>query len=796
MIADLIILGAIFDNIAGNFGIVNIQSRDINNNNLISGENIFELVLTSIKSIDNQFHKYIANIIDNNDGTYTAYYNATATGNYLMRIYLAEEGLNLTYYNTTNYVINQYVTAEDNLGLFKGKHDSISVDNVNMNLITELNQLGFKLNHTNPTHNPIREEYYSGRYVGLIIPEFIDSYTFKIEADSLTSVNMYIGPYIIGDSILEYPQTNDMILILSINDSITNSIGNYQFESLTPYNIILEFTHQQYNPYLNLSWSTKLKNSDQFEIVPKASFRYWKPCMLFNTTIHPNKLNSYQSITLGNALTHAVAGIPISFDVIARDSYQNHLTTGNDRPTMIAIGSNGITFRGQVIDYYNSSYKITYNPTLSGNYLMYISIGCCVSSPAVGLSNELNSMNSLLIHNSPYLLTVQPGVINASNCIAVGTGILSGIAGELQTFTIYFRDSNKNPTFITNNVSQNITISIRFIRKLTQNSVIINNLNYLWLNNSVVVTYSVNIADIYDMYVDLDYRFNNTNPILGSPFNTIITTNKAYFNHIRCQGLALYQSVVNKDSHFTVILNDEYQNPLVNSMGTKLYVRLIGDNGFHQNLIDIPIPSCIDQLNGRFQCIYKSLYIGKHQLIIKLLNNSMSYSGGNGLQVSYYQSSDVFDGSIPYYSDYVSNIALSSPNGLIVPNNYDNSLLSIPLQTSGQAIIYNGYLVPPTSDNYEITIETVHTNVSIFVDSVLIYDTFNQISNSLQLQRNSAYQFRVIISSNKESYNNPIIAYLYWKTNSMKTKLIISQYYLYNNATEINYSPFPITITN
>ena len=66
---------------------------------------------------------------------------------------------------------------------------------------------------------------------------------------------------------------------------------------------------------------------------------------------------------------------------------------------------------------------------------------------------------------------------------------------------------------------------------------------------------------------------SQTSPIAGSPFNVVVTPNKASSFHTRAKGLGLRQAVVNKKYTFEVDVYDKFSNLLI-SGGTRLYTRL------------------------------------------------------------------------------------------------------------------------------------------------------------------------------------------------------------------------------
>jgi hypothetical protein len=76
----------------------------------------------------------------------------------------------------------------------------------------------------------------------------------------------------------------------------------------------------------------------------------------------------------------------------------------------------------------------SYVPVISGQYRVYISLGCCVPDADVGLSVELATITPLLIHGSPFLLTVSPNVPSVRHFLAFGGGLKGCTAGIVNVY--------------------------------------------------------------------------------------------------------------------------------------------------------------------------------------------------------------------------------------------------------------------------------------------------------------------------------------------------------------------------
>merc|ERR1711959_411815 len=136
------------------------------------------------------------------------------------------------------------------------------------------------------------------------------------------------------------------------------------------------------------------------------------------------------------------------------------------------------------------------------------------------------------------------------------------------------------------------------------------------------------------------------------------------------------------------------------------------------------IPTCVDQLNGKYMCSYQASYPGPHELHIKLLNYSTSQPGGLGLHAAYYAGVSAGDGTPEFAPDVVHRIdpglSFSWATGYALP------LFSIGgrlLRTGAQFIRWDGFVLSPRSDNFTFSIEADMIDTTLYIDNVLIWDS-------------------------------------------------------------------------
>jgi hypothetical protein len=272
------------------------------------------------------------------------------------------------------------------------------------------------------------------------------------------------------------------------------------------------------------------------------------------------------------------------------------------------------------------------------------------------------------------------------------------------------------------------------------------------------------------------------------------------------------------------MLYDTFSNPLQVG-GHKFHIRLIGDASFDG--AHAVIPTCRDSNDGKYLCSYSALYTGPHELHIRLLNYSITQPGGLGMTGRYYihPNSPRVDEytSSPLIMRIDSHLSFSWPSGSFIPADYFHQYKdgervsdSMPLLSAaannahmaGQYIRWDGYLVPPRSDEFRLKIVGDRINATIYVESVLVFDShvvsgggdgdgdgigIGLIEYPVSLMDSSAYRVTVEVSIAPSEQSFPSSMKLLWSTPSNKWS-IIPGYFLYDSADAISFSPFPVEV--
>jgi len=525
-------------------------------------------------------------------------------------------------------------------------------------------------------------------------------------------------------------------------------------------------------------------------VIPSSAFTHWRNISLYNTTIHPAPL-------------------------YGRDSFGNLLQQGGDAPTMFAVGSHGIGFRGVVTDYGNSTYLIEYYATRSGQFNVYVTIGCCPPDPAVGYPASVSQAKALMIQGAPFQLTVEPAEFDQSRTIATGDGLVGGMVGEEHSYVIFFRDLYDNPTYTSpsqqvkvwdQNTADQIAPSLLNISISPTNATIVYNITraaHYWMNVSISLVETTVVMDNNNLQ---NVSKTVLLPIIGSPFSVFMSpTVAANPNHTVCLGVGLRQANAGQGASFQINLFDNYRNALLVG-GNKFFVRLVGDSSFANPKAMAEASPCSDMNGGgSYLCRYTPIYPGPHQLVVRLLlldpaNSNHRGPGGSGLFASYFTSVDGCLAGVSSLANVVrvdSKVSFQWPSGFIVPSSpVANTLQTLPLEGSGQSVRWEGYLLSPRTDAFNLSAVAYGLNVTIFCDDQLVFDSMQGISTLVDMVADASYALLVVASASATPpAAGPITRSvdLQWSTQIIRA-YTIPTFFLYPYAEDVAFSPFPVAV--
>ena len=116
------------------------------------------------------------------------------------------------------------------------------------------------------------------------------------------------------------------------------------------------------------------------------------------------------------------------------------------------------------------------------------------------------------------------------------------------------------------------------------------------------------------------------------------------------------------------------------------------------------------------------------------------------------------------------------------------------LRKIGQSIVWEGYVVPPRDDEFNLRLYTKRMEGSVYIDDKLIYDSIEGISETITFMANAAYYIRVeAVVTGATTWQAPVSIDLEWKTPVIKWARIPS-FFLFDSAEEVKFSPFPVNV--
>ncbi|RLO10433.1 hypothetical protein DYB28_010082 [Aphanomyces astaci] len=308
----------------------------------------------------------------------------------------------------------------------------------------------------------------------------------------------------------------------------------------------------------NLTWMS-LSQPEQ-ELPTSAIYSIWRVTSLTPTfAVYPSASYAANFELLLPPTSPWVAGTAIVLTVLAKDLYGNQRTQGGDSLHALITGFNPVNpIRFTVQDsqdHRNGTYSIRIVCFSSGNLSLTLSVG--------SLDCEQNCLQTLGLN--PFPIVVAPAALALESTVFTGAGLLAGVAGVPQTFTMILRDAFSN--VILAPPPSNLVVV------LVQDAATSVVTTWTFDSNAVKVSYIPILAGTYSIKLQvgasLSYTRVSSEPLLIRP-------NIASASTSQLSG-AIGASVVpfTDTQSFTIVLYDAYSNP-VGIGGDHLCVTLSG----------------------------------------------------------------------------------------------------------------------------------------------------------------------------------------------------------------------------
>jgi len=280
-----------------------------------------------------------------------------------------------------------------------------------------------------------------------------------------------------------------------------------------------------------------------------------------------------------------VAGTTETFTVIARDRFDNRITTGG-LSIRAAIAGGPANVTATVTDNKDGSYKVDYTPTKTGVYQLTVSLE---STPIGGSKN-------------PFQVVVIPADPYGPTSFASGSGLSKAVAGEDNPFEVQVRDKFEN------NLTQG---GAQVAATLAgPNGVIVNAKVHDNGNGTYRLTYP-------DLAVAGTYKLVPTvtgEAVKDAPFTVSATESAADPKNFKWEGLNLDADgnnivVAGTTEHFTVIAFDKFHNRITTGG--------LNVNGVVKGPAEVKV-TVTDKQDGSYKLEYTPTKAEKYQFTVQL----------------------------------------------------------------------------------------------------------------------------------------------------------------------------------
>uniref|UniRef100_A0A7S4KLE9 PA14 domain-containing protein n=1 Tax=Guillardia theta TaxID=55529 RepID=A0A7S4KLE9_GUITH len=371
-----------------------------------------------------------ANVVDNQDSTYTAYFTGTQKGRYTVVTSLVNSGGLLATYYDGDPVQSTTVYSYSDYGI------SVRVDPL---VDWSAAQAG------NKAIASLTSSTWGVRWVGFVRPSLANQYTFQVSiGESTERVKLWVD-----NSIIIQQWTSIDGTTVSGTMGFGNGNGYYDISLLykcatssgqCAYNLKWESTPTgNANNDVSLGTIPSDRLFQRYDVPNTGLTCTGTPCITKdwsdNTTqttleIFPSVTCASLSVAHGNGLTLTTVGVPATFTIQAKDAYSNSREDTDASFTVDLFGSGGsVIYNGAVYNgwYGAGNYTASYTAVDANNYNLYVRYG------------------AYNILGSPFSTTIKPGNACGAQSTIQGSGLTAAtISPAKSVFTIQARDQYGN----------------------------------------------------------------------------------------------------------------------------------------------------------------------------------------------------------------------------------------------------------------------------------------------------------------------------------------------------------------
>eukprot|EP00960_Hanusia_phi_P062334 765116-Hanusia_phi.AAC.3 len=370
-----------------------------------------------------------ANVVDNQDSTYTAYFTGTQKGRYTVVTSLVNSGGLLATYYDGDPVQSTPVYTYSDYGI------SVRVDPI----------VDWSAGSASKPIASLTSSPWGVRWVGFVRPSLANQYTFQVSVGEASErVKLWVDNSIVIQQWTSIDSTTvsgtmgfgngngyyDISLLYKCNTTSSSCAYNLKWESTPTGNA---------NNDVSLGTIPSDRLFQRYDVPNTGLTCTGTPCITKdwsdNTTqttleIFPSVTCASLSVAYGNGLTLTTVGVPATFTIQAKDAYSNAREDTDASFTVDLFGSGGsVIYNGAVYNgwYGAGNYTATYTAIDANNYNLYVRYG------------------AYNILGSPFSTTIKPGNACGAQSTIQGSGLTAAtISPAKSVFTIQARDQYGN----------------------------------------------------------------------------------------------------------------------------------------------------------------------------------------------------------------------------------------------------------------------------------------------------------------------------------------------------------------
>eukprot|EP01113_Clastostelium_recurvatum_P004024 TRINITY_DN1178_c0_g1_i1.p1 TRINITY_DN1178_c0_g1~~TRINITY_DN1178_c0_g1_i1.p1 ORF type:complete len:1144 (+),score=354.68 TRINITY_DN1178_c0_g1_i1:38-3469(+) len=355
-----------------------------------------------------------------------------------------------------------------------------------------------------------------------------------------------------------YTEANDSTLVV---DGVPSYVGNgtwaisYELTKAVSYDLVISLN------------GSPIQNPDHtVSVVPAAIF-------------------PEGSLFDGPGLQGSTAGVLGEFEIQLQDSYGNNITSSGAEVYVTLVDTNEVvTVSAEVTDLGQGLYLVQYNATYAAEYRYNVTI------------------ESVFVPD--HLAVIVPNVVFPGACSANGTDLVSGVAGDIESFHVILRDQFYNLLWKPEDPS---IIDVTFATPTGQST-------YLDIKCGEQETYLCTVD--YNITVSGKYDVDVT--VHGEPIDTptfsleLVPASLDPYNSL-AQGRGLSSATSDIPVTFTLQLRDIWSNNLLDNIGAELSVTMV----LEEDPSVVVVPT-ITPAGSQYEITYMATVAGNYTLSVEV----------------------------------------------------------------------------------------------------------------------------------------------------------------------------------